>query len=142
MKSLMASRRIILLVGVVILLAAAAVWLAAPRAGTEIAQALPTVTPSHEARTDYAVGECVKIIRPTYLRLGPGVDYGAYTNIPVRPQPPMTIIDKARAGLICPNAGQCNLRDEGWWWPVQINWGDTGDIDRGWLWQGEIRPCK
>jgi hypothetical protein len=76
------------------------------------------------------------------LRFGPGLNYPVYTNIPVRPQPSIHILDAARAGLIRSNGGQCNPRDEGWWWLIQVSWMDTGDLDQGWLWQGEFKACE
>lgn len=102
---------------------------------------IPTSTPRQENQSAFAAGQCVHTTRATYLRFGPGLDYPVITNIPSRPQPAIHIIADPQRGLICAQAGVCNPRDEGWWWPVQVSWPDNGDVDRGWLWQGEIKPC-
>lgn len=131
---------IIGLIGGIIGLGLIGVWAASQNAVPEAA-VLSTPTASHEVQENYAVGDCVRVTKPTYLRFGPGVDYPVMTNIQVRQQPFISVLSEPVAGLVCTNSAQCNPHDEGWWWTVNIRWPDTGDIDNGWLWQGEIQPC-
>ncbi|MBZ0282110.1 MAG: hypothetical protein K8L97_15325 [Anaerolineae bacterium] len=102
---------------------------------------LPTAAPTQITRTPFTINQCVKVTRPTNLRFGPGIDYPVFTNIPARPQPPMTIIDNPIIGLTCSDASNCQPYIEDWWWPVQLIWADTGDVDRGWLSQSDLKPC-
>jgi len=104
----------------------------------------PTATfaPRFEIEGTFQVGQCVKVTRPTNLRFGPGVDYPVMINIPVRAQPNIHILELGIVGRTCQHPSQCNVQDEGWWWPVEVQWLDTGDIDKGWLWQGEFKSCS
>ncbi len=101
----------------------------------------PTFTPRFEVQLDFELGQCIKVTRPTYLRFGPGIEYPVSTNIPVRSQPPMHIFDTPITGTTCSDPTQCSLRDEGWWWPVEVDWPDTDDVDQGWLWQADFKAC-
>lgn len=100
-----------------------------------------TSPPTQIAPAAFTINQCVKVTRPTNLRFGPGIDYPVFTNIPARPQPPMTIIDNPIIGLTCSDVSNCQPYIEDWWWPVQLIWADTGDIDRGWLSQSDLKPC-
>lgn len=137
------SRGILLLIGAVALTVVVVIIAGgALPAREESASPTATSTPRREERGDFNTGQCVRVVRPTYLRFGPGIDFPVFTNVPAQPQPPMTIIEAPRIGLTCFESTQCNPRDEGWWWPVQITWPDTGDQDRGWLWQGDLKACR
>lgn len=102
---------------------------------------LATFAPTQITPAAFTINQCVKVTRPTNLRFGPGIDYPVFTNIPARPQPPMTIIDNPIIGLTCSDVSNCQPYVEDWWWPVQLIWPDTGDIDRGWLSQSDLKPC-
>lgn len=127
---------IVVLVGILI----TTLWLAVAPHQAPSAVSM-TAAPTQIIHRGFTVNQCVKVIRPTNLRFGPGIDYPVFTNIPARPQPAMTIIDNPITGLTCSDAANCQPYVEDWWWPVQLIWADTGDIDRGWLWQGDLKSC-
>jgi hypothetical protein len=118
-----------------------AVVLAACQPAAQTPAPTVTFTPRFEEQEAYNTGQCIRVTRPTYLRLGPGVRYPILTNIPVRLQPPIHIIESGVVGNTCADPNQCSLRDEGWWWPVEIHWLDTGDVDQGWVRQADLKAC-
>jgi hypothetical protein len=140
MRSSRFSKRTILLIGVPAIAVIVGLAVKFP-SGSEVSPT-PTSTPRREVKASYSVGDCVRVTNNVVLRLGPGITYPPNTNIPVRLQPPIHILGIPRAGLTCSSPSQCNPRDQGWWWPVEIIWPDNGDHDQGWLWQGETKACR
>jgi len=134
------NRRRIMTIALILVAGGLVLWLASSQRRSLPIDSM-TPSPTQITRITFTINQCVKVTRPTNLRFGPGIDYPVFTNIPARPQPAMTIIDNPITGLTCSDAANCQPYVEDWWWPVQLIWADTGDIERGWLSQSDLKPC-